>query len=192
MARASGRPWCRGDLVALWRPRPDDRKAFLDAVEASRALHGEWVDPPRSVAAFGEFMRRTRVRDRMTYLVRRVDDARLVGVVNVNNITMGAFCNGSLGYYGFLDGTGGGAMTEGVELVLRQCFTTLGLHRVEVNVQPGNVRSIALVERLGLRFEGFSPRMLQIAGEWRDHNRYAITVEDWSSSSSTDRSEQRE
>ncbi len=155
-------------------------------------MHGDWVDPPRSVAGFGEFLRRARARDRMTYLVRRVDDDRLVGVVNVNNITMGAFGSASLGYYGFVDGVGGGAMTEGARLVLDQCFTYLGLHRVEVNVQPSNVRSIALVERLGLRLEGFSPRMLQIGGEWRDHNRYAVTVEEWSSSKGFDGSEQRE
>lgn len=131
---------------------------------------------------FGEFLRRARARDRMTYLVRRVPTGRLVGVVNVNNIVMGAFCSASLGYYGFSGGTGQGAMTEGVALALDQCFGALGLHRVEVNVQPANHASIALVERLGLRLEGFSPKMLRIGGEWRDHHRYATTVEEWSSS----------
>jgi ribosomal-protein-alanine N-acetyltransferase len=69
-------------------------------------------------------------------------------------------------------------MREGLTLVLRHAFETIGLHRVEANIQPGNARSIALVERLGFRREGYSPRYLRIGGEWRDHVRYAILAED--------------
>ncbi len=64
-------------------------------------------------------------------------------------------------------------MTEAADLAVRYAFDTLGLHRVEANIQPGNAPSIALVRRLGFAREGFSPRYLRISGEWRDHERWA-------------------
>jgi ribosomal-protein-alanine N-acetyltransferase len=70
-------------------------------------------------------------------------------------------------------------MREGLELLLRHAFRTLGLHRLEANIQPENAASIALVSGAGFRLEGFSPRYLKIGGRWRDHERWAITVEDW-------------
>ena len=72
----------------------------------------------------------------------------------------------------------GGYMAEGLGLALRRAFTDLGLHRLEANIQPVNDRSIALVRSAGFRLEGYSPRFLKIAGRWRDHERWAITVED--------------
>jgi ribosomal-protein-alanine N-acetyltransferase len=70
-------------------------------------------------------------------------------------------------------------MTEGVRAVLGRVFGDLGLHRVEANIQPANLRSIALVRRLGFEKEGFSRRYLKVDGDWRDHERWALRAESW-------------
>ena len=68
---------------------------------------------------------------------------------------------------------------RGLLAVLREAFRRHGLHRLEANIQPDNEASRQLVQRCGFRLEGFSPRYLKIAGRWRDHERWAITVEEW-------------
>ena len=65
-------------------------------------------------------------------------------------------------------------MLEGLQLVIREAFGPLELHRLEANIQPGNERSIRLVQGAGFRMEGHSPRYLRIAGKWRDHQRWAL------------------
>jgi ribosomal-protein-alanine N-acetyltransferase len=70
-------------------------------------------------------------------------------------------------------------MSEAIRLILRYAFNDLKLHRLEANIQPGNVASIALVRRAGFVLEGYSRRYLKISGRWRDHERWAILIEDW-------------
>lgn len=53
------------------------------------------------------------------------------------------------------------------------------LHRLEANIQPENMQSIRLVKNNGFRYEGFSPRYLKINDEWRGHEHWAITAEDY-------------
>jgi ribosomal-protein-alanine N-acetyltransferase len=70
-------------------------------------------------------------------------------------------------------------MEKGLRAVLNDAFRAQRLHRLEANIQPNNEASRRLVQRCGFRLEGFSPRYLKIAGRWRDHERWAITVEEW-------------
>jgi len=65
-----------------------------------------------------------------------------------------------------------------MRLVLDYSFTTLGLNRLEANIQPENIASRRLVQKLGFRKEGFSPKYLQIGGKWCDHERWAILAEE--------------
>lgn len=175
----------RGGGVVLRRPSVRDEAAFLALIEASRRVHRSWVEPPRDADEFATWVRRGRRPDFEGLLVCVADSGDIAGVTNLSAIMRGGQQNADLGYYGFTPSARRGYMTAGVRLTLRYAFTTLGLHRVEANVQPDNTRSMALVERCGFRQEGFSPRFLKIGGRWRDHVRYALTIEDWRRHKST-------
>src|SRR5439155_15351959 len=84
-----------------------------------------------------------------------------------------------LGYGGVAALSGQGYMSEGLRLLLRHVFEELRLHRIEANIQPDNERSLALVRRAGFVREGYSERYLRIGGRWRDHERWAIRIEQW-------------
>ena len=62
--------------------------------------------------------------------------------------------------------------------MIDHCFSTAGLHRVEIDIRPENAASLRVVEKLGLRREAYYERYLDIDGGWRDHVAFAITVEE--------------
>ncbi len=70
-------------------------------------------------------------------------------------------------------------MSTALKLVQKKVFEELGVHRFEANIQPENTRSIHLVKNNNFRYEGFSPRYLKINDEWRGHEHWAITAEDY-------------
>jgi ribosomal-protein-alanine N-acetyltransferase len=173
-----------GERVYLRVPRKSDAPAFIAAAHESRRLHASWVAAPQTRASFDAYVarfggRRTLTRVHAGYLALRRDDDSLVGVFNLSEIVRGAFQNAYLGYYGFRANAGKGFMKEGLGLALDAAFGPLALHRVEVNIQPGNTRSIGLVTSTGFAQEGFSRGYLRIAGRWRDHVRFAMLAEDW-------------
>ena len=82
-----------------------------------------------------------------------------------------------IGYYAFAGFERRGLMRAGLSLVARHAFRQLKLHRLEANIQPDNLASIALVRRCGFQLEGYSPRYLKIGGRWRDHERWAVLAD---------------
>jgi ribosomal-protein-alanine N-acetyltransferase len=151
---------------------------FIAAARRSVSLHDPWVTAPADPEAFRAHVARLDPKTHLGYLLRSAGD-ELVGVVNVREIVRGRLQSAYLGYYAFAPHQGRGYMRAGLTVVISLCFGTHGLHRLEANIQPGNDRSIALVKRLGFRREGYSERYLNIGGEWRDHERWAITREEW-------------
>lgn len=113
------------------------------------------------------------------FFVYTKDTQEFVGVINLNSIRLDPFSSGSLGYYADESKTGKGYMKEAIRLVLRHSFQNIGLNRIEVNIQPENTSSIALIKSLGFEREGFSRKYLMIGNEYKDHERWAFLAEDF-------------
>ena len=156
-----------------------DREAFLALARDSRELHRPWTYPPERSDQFDDLYARSRRDDFACLLACPVEDERaIVGVFTVSQIVRGAFQSAYLGYYAHQQFAGQGLMREAMEQLLDHTFGALALHRLEANIQPGNQPSSALARGAGFRLEGFSPRYLLIGGQWRDHERYAITADE--------------
>lgn len=169
----------KGKTVYLRHPNRRDMKEFLALNRASSGLHRGLASPPLKPAEFTSFLKRSRQADCACFLICRSEDSRIVGSINLSQIFLGGFRSAYLGYYIGAEFAGCGYMTEAMRLLLRHAFTKLKLHRIEANIQPENQASIALVKRAGFVREGYSRRYLKICGRWRDHERWAILVEDW-------------
>ncbi|WNM33545.1 GNAT family protein [Streptomyces sp. Li-HN-5-11] len=178
MRHTASRHLAEGPRVGIRHFTQEDGAEFTARVRESKALHHPWLFPPATAEAYTAYAGRL-IEDptKAGFLVCEKHDGAIAGFVNINNIVEGAFQSGAVGYGAFAHAAGRGLMREGLDLVVGHAFGALGLHRLEINVQPSNTASIALARACGFRLEGFSPNMLFIDGAWRDHERWAITAE---------------
>lgn len=168
----------RGTRVYLRHPGLDDAGEFLAMVAASRELYAGWIHPPESPEDFRAWVARAERRSRAAFLVCTAGEGQIAGVFNLVEISPNlrtAYCT----YYANVAFAGRGLMSEGLELLLRHAFGTLGLHAIGASIQPPNAASIAIVQRAGFRPEKAPPRYLRLAGHWRGHPTWSITVQRW-------------
>ena len=152
----------------------NDETAFMQGLRDSRELLKPWVQVPLSRKAFQKYVLEMNTADDRAWAVVRGDTRELAGVVELRDIFYGDFKNAYLIYYAFQAHQRQGLMKQAVQQVIAIAFNRLKLHRLEANVQPDNLASIALLMSCGFNKEGFSPRFLKKNGQWRDHERWAM------------------
>ena len=168
-----------GKRIFLRHPEKLDEAEYLALNRRSASFNRGLASPPTQPKQFAAFLKRCRGDANACFFICRRSDGAILGSINLSQIFRGGFQSAYLGYQIGAEFAGQGYMTEAIALMLRYAFTKLKLHRLEANIQPGNIASIALVKRAGFVKEGFSRRYLKICGRWRDHERWAIVAEDW-------------
>ncbi len=157
--------------------RPVSRKDAAELIAgnlASRDYHHPWMRNFTDQLGFEEWFCNLASSASLSLIARETASGGIAGVFTFSQIFMKAFRSAYLGYYGMAQFAGRGLMTEGLKQTVAYGFREIGLHRIEANIQPDNLRSIALAARAGFHKEGFSPRYIFINGDWRDHERWAI------------------
>ena len=168
----------QGFRTRIYPPEAKDKEAFLAIMRDSVGLHYPWVNAPKDHKEWERYLKRLDRDSEAGFLVKRLPDGVICGVVNLNMITYEALCSAYVSYFGVVGQVEKGYMKEGMLQVIRYAFDELGLHRLEANIQPGNLPSIALAKSTGFQYEGYSPRYLKINGEWCDHERWAVLADD--------------
>ena len=173
--------------VALRPPRLRDGRAWSEL----RLRNQHWLEPwepsspyawvdRHSTAAWPQLNSALRKAARTgTMLPLMITyGGQLAGQITVSNIVHGVQRSCTVGYW--VDGAlaGRGITPTAVALVIDHCFSSVYLHRVEIDIRPENRASLRVVEKLGLRREGYFERYLDIDGAWRDHIGFAVTVEE--------------
>ncbi len=186
-----------GPTVVLRGLRTRDRAEW----EALRRVNRDWLLPWEATSPYPHPHLRHRqvVRyydheaeaGRMQPFVIEVE-GRLVGQMHLFGISWGSLRGGAAGYWIAQSMAGRGLAPVALAALVDHAVYGLGLHRVEVNVRPENVRSLRVVEKLGFREEGLRRRYLHIDGAWRDHRAFALTVEDLAGGSLLSRWNQRD
>jgi ribosomal-protein-alanine N-acetyltransferase len=99
---------------------------------------------------------------------------RLQGGITLSNVRRGVAQTGTLGYWVGKPYARQGVMSDAIRCMLRFCFESLRLHRVDAACLPRNAASRGVLAKAGFREEGFAPKYLRINGEWEDHVLFAI------------------
>ena len=157
-----------GSIIGLRRPSPADGPEFIALARASADFLRPWIDPPVTQERFDAYLRRLQSETAHPSLICELASNRIVGAINVSCIVRGGFQSAYLGYWIGAPFARHGYMSQAMRLMIGYAFGELGLHRLEANIQPGNIASIALARSCGFEKEGYSPNYLRVLGEWRD------------------------
>lgn len=189
--------------MALWRDDPEDdvlvgqgvklRAPVLEDYEDWAKLRGAsrshtepwepaWTPDELTKGAFRRRIARYQA-DRQSgtgfpFFIVRAQDNLLLGACNLNNVRRGVLQSADIGYWIGAPYVRQGYTRAAVRRVLAFAFDQVGLHRVEAACRPENKASRLLLESVGFEYEGRARAFLNIAGEWRDHDRFSLLSTD--------------
>jgi ribosomal-protein-alanine N-acetyltransferase len=159
----------------------DDAAAVADQLLANRDFLAPW-DPARDDGYFTVDAQRAILeqaldaysRQSMVPLVIVDDSGQLIGRININGITRGAFQSASIGYWVSQSHNGRGIASAAVAETIGIAFNELGLHRLQAETLLHNTASQRVLTRNGFRPFAVAPSYLKIAGKWQDHILYHL------------------
>ena len=110
------------------------------------------------------------------FAVERLDTPGLIGTVSLQ---LGEHRQGEIGFSFHPEHQGHGYATEASRELLRIAFEDHDLHRVYARLEPRNVASARVLEKLGMRREALLLENESVKGEWQSEAIYALLAREW-------------
>jgi RimJ/RimL family protein N-acetyltransferase len=171
-----------GRLIRLAAPDPDrdavEMAAWSRDTEMLRLMDD---DPARpwSPSLLQERMSQEPTLDHFWFMVRRLEDDRLIGEAGLGGIS---WVHGEAWLYislGDRSCWGKGYGTDAVRVLLRYAFEDLNLTRVSLGVYDYNPRAMRVYEKVGFVHEGRLRQIVRRDGGWHDEIVMGVLREDW-------------
>jgi RimJ/RimL family protein N-acetyltransferase len=121
---------------------------------------------------------RDRPADGVVLAMESVATGELIGRVNLS-VGPSEHRQGEIGFLLHPDHQGRGYATEAAAAMLALAFETYDLHRVAGRLEPRNVASARVLEKLGMRREAHLIENEWVKGEWQSEAIYAVLAREW-------------
>ncbi len=166
-------------LRAIRKADSDD----LFAIYADRKTLEYWGrDPVQSPAeawnAIRENMEYVAAGTALLWGIALKESSRLIGSCTLFRINR-QNRNCEIGYILNRAYWGQGLMSEAIKCVLDHAFNELDFHRLEADTDPGNLASLALLEKLGFQREGYFRERWYVHAKWHDSVMLGLLREDY-------------
>lgn len=137
-----------------------------------------WTRPAQAEQKLAEIRRQRRELDILVWAIADARSDLLIGssAVFAMNLEQG---RAEIGYSLHRDWQGRGLASEALRMILRHLFDGMGLRRIEADIDPRNLASCRLVERLGFVREGTLRERWQVNGECADSALYGLLRRDF-------------
>lgn len=175
-------PELEGERIRLRGFREDDLHDFY-AVHSDVEVMRYWSSPAWTELSQAR-ERLANARDGrdaerlLCWAIADRDDDRVIGGVTLFAIDR-VQGRAEVGYSLRSDQWGRGLAREALELALAHAFDTLGLRRVEADIDPRNTSSCGLAERMGFVREGVLRERWLVADALQDSAMYGLLARDW-------------
>jgi RimJ/RimL family protein N-acetyltransferase len=170
-------PVLTGPRIRLRPMRPTDADALFAMKSDPRVMrywsHAPWTERAQAVAQLEQLARDRENTEFYQWAITADGGDTLLGTMSIFALNR-AHRRADVGYSLASAVWGKGYATEALRLAIDFAFGTLGLARLEADIDPRNEASCRLIERIGFAREGLLRERWHVAGEVTDSAMYGL------------------
>ena len=178
----SNMPTLKGERLSLRPMHPIDAEDMFSYASREDVTQYLLWSPHQSISYTLDYLRyiqnRYTLGDFYDWAVIDRESRRMIGTCGFTRINVENRC-GEIGYVLNPDFWGRGYAAEAASLVMKFGFEELELHRIEARFMQGNERSLSVMKKLGMEFEGYHVDEIFVKGSYRTVGVCALTKDSY-------------